>query len=59
MAKRKPCNLTKKEWALFCEIFQFFHDNNDLTEKEVEEMESIHNKCFFMDYIIKENKDGH
>lgn len=54
--KRKPCNLTKKEWVLFTDIFQFFYDNNDLTEKEVNEMESIHEKCFFMDYIIKQEE---
>lgn len=54
MPKKKSCNLTKAEWVLFTEIFQYFHDEHDLTNKEVGQMESIHQKIFFMDYLVRE-----
>jgi hypothetical protein len=54
--KRKLCNLTKAEWTLFTEIFQYFHDEHDLSDKEVKQMQTIHEKLFFMDYLIKEQE---
>ena len=53
MPKKKPCNLTKAEWALFTEIFQYFHDEHDLSDKEIEQMQTIHEKLFFMDYLAR------
>jgi hypothetical protein len=54
--KSKPCNLTKKDWALFAEIFQYFHDEHDLSDKEVKHIESIHQKIIFMDFLVKEQE---
>lgn len=57
MPSMKPCNLTEKEWDFFCEIFQFFYDENELTPEEDEQMSEIHAKIFFMDALIKDKDD--
>ena len=57
MAKRKPCNLTKTEWNFLANVFSQHIEDCDGSLKTQKILDSIYNKVFFMDYIIKEKEN--
>jgi hypothetical protein len=52
--KNKPCNLTKKEWAFLLMVFDDYVENLDSSEPTIATLKEIHQKLFFMDYLIKQ-----
>ena len=54
MAKRKPCNLTKTEWNFLANVFSQHIEDCDGSLKTQKILDSIYNKVFFMDYLIKQ-----
>ena len=55
--KNKPCNLTKKEWEFLLMVFDDYVENLDSSESTIEMLKEIHQKLFFMDYLIKQEKE--
>jgi len=55
--KNKPCNLTKKEWEFLLMVFDDYVENLDSSESTLEMLKEIHQKLFFMDYLIKQEKE--
>jgi len=52
----KPCNLTREEWDFLLVVFQDYVDNLDSSESTVEMLKEIHQKLFFMDYLIQQGE---
>lgn len=52
--KMKPCNLTKKEWDFLLMVFDGYVENLDSSEDTVKILKEIHQKMFFMDYLIQQ-----
>jgi hypothetical protein len=52
----KPCNLTKEEWDFLLMVFDDYVENLDSSEDTVETLKEIHQKVFFMDYLIQQEK---
>jgi hypothetical protein len=55
--KNKPCNLTKKEWTFLLMVFDDYVENLDSSESTIETLKEIHQKLFFMDYLIKQEEE--
>ena len=55
--KNKPCNLTKKEWEFLLMVFDDYVENLDSSKSTIEMLKEIHQKLFFMDYLIKQEKE--
>jgi len=55
--KNKPCNLTRKEWEFLLMVFDDYVENLDSSESTIEMLKEIHQKLFFMDYLIKQEKE--
>jgi hypothetical protein len=55
--KNKPCNLTRKEWEFLLMVFDDYVENLDSSESTIEMLKEIHTKLFFMDYLIKQEKE--
>jgi serine/threonine protein phosphatase PrpC len=52
--KVKPCNLTKEEWDFLLMVFDGYVENLDSSEDTVKILKEIHQKMFFMDYLIQQ-----
>jgi len=52
--KMKPCNLTKEEWDFLLMVFDGYVENLDSSEDTVKILKEIHQKMFFMDYLIQQ-----
>ena len=52
--KVKPCNLTKEEWDFLLVVFDGYVENLDSSEDTVGMLREIHQKIFFMDYLIQQ-----
>lgn len=52
--KMKPCNLTKEEWNFLLMVFDGYVENLDSSEDTVKILKEIHQKMFFMDYLIQQ-----
>ena len=55
--KNKPCNLTKKEWSFLLMVFDDYVENLDSSESTIATLKEIHQKLFFMDYLIKQGEE--
>ena len=54
--KVKPCNLTKEEWDFLLMVFDSYVENLDSSEDTVKMLKKIHQKMFFMDYLIQQEE---
>ena len=54
--KMKPCNLTKEEWDFLLMVFDSYVENLDSSEDTVKMLKKIHQKMFFMDYLIQQEE---
>jgi hypothetical protein len=54
--KNKPCNLTKKEWGFLLMVFDDYVENLDSSEDTINMLKEIHQKLFFMDYLVKQEE---
>ena len=52
----KPCNLTREEWDFLLMVFEDYVENLDSSEDTVETLREIHQKIFFMDYLIQQEE---
>ena len=52
----KPCNLTKEEWDFLLMVFDGYVENLDSSEDTVKKLKEIHQKMFFMDYLIQQEE---
>jgi len=55
--KMKPCNLTKEEWDFLLMVFDGYVENLDSSEDTVKKLKEIHQKMFFMDYLIQQEEE--
>jgi hypothetical protein len=55
--KAKPCNLTREEWDFLLMVFDDYVENLDSSEDTVEMLREIHQKMFFMDYLIQQQEN--
>ena len=55
--KNKPCNLKKKEWEFLLMVFDDYVENLDSSESTIAMLKEIQTKLFFMDYLIKQEKE--
>ena len=53
----KPCNLTKEEWGFLLMVFDGYVENLDSSEDTVKKLKEIHQKMFFMDYLIQQEEE--
>jgi hypothetical protein len=53
----KPCNLTEEEWDFLLMVFDDYVENLDSSEDTVEMLREIHQKVFFMDYLIQQEEN--
>jgi hypothetical protein len=54
--KVKPCNLTKEEWGFLLMVFDGYVENLDSSEDTIKKLKEIHQKMFFMDYLIQQEE---
>jgi len=54
--KVKPCNLTKEEWDFLLMVFDGYVENLDSSKDTVKMLKKIHQKMFFMDYLIQQEE---
>jgi hypothetical protein len=55
--KKKPCNLTKKEWEFLLGVFDDHVNYENCSQATVEMLKEIHQKIFFMDYLIQQQEE--
>jgi hypothetical protein len=53
----KPCNLTKEEWGFLLMVFDGYVENLDSSEDTIKKLKEIHQKMFFMDYLIQQEEE--
>jgi hypothetical protein len=54
--KKKACNLTRKEWDFLFMVFEDYVENLDSSTSTVNMLKEIHQKIFFMDYLIQQEE---